>query len=214
MVNIAGSLPKGEANGLAAHARELAQALTNGRKYFVVGVVGTDSVKTKQADLEPVPTVAFTRLELVPFNDELEDPARALMQALADQRMGVAGQQRFSFGTDAEATPAGPAEFEAGGGMFFRVVDSEPGRFDLLLCSQYVDGVLSRSGLVREQFGEIPPGEYQLAQLDGEVLGLAQRLLTEWETNGGEAVVDAEIVEDEVEDAAEEAADDEDGEEE
>lgn len=198
MVHIAGSLPKGEANGLEAHSLALSQALTSGRKHYVVGVVETHSVKTSK-ELVPVPTVQFVRVEMVPFEDGLETPAADLLLALSDLRHGGSGQQTFDFkGKAAADSPAEPEvlELDAGGGMFFRVVDVSPGVFELRLCSQYVEGLLVRR-LQRSEWGEVPPGDYQAGQLDPALAEFAERLLLEWESNGGDAVVDAEVVDDE-----------------
>ncbi|MHA3682819.1 hypothetical protein ACXR2W_00970 [Leucobacter sp. HY1908] len=197
MVHVAGALPKGEANGLEAHSLALSKALGVGRKFYVVGVVETHSVKTGK-DFVPVPTVAFTRVELVPFEHELETPAADLLVALSDVRRGGDGQQ--SFNLRGEAAPDMPVEpevleLDSGGGMFFRVVDVEPGVFELRLCSQYVEGLLVRR-LQRSDWGEVPPGDYQADQFDEALASFARVLLTEWETNGGEAVVDAEVVDD------------------
>lgn len=196
MVNIAGTLPKGGGNGLEAHSAALAKALVGGQRFFAVGVVVTDSVKTK-ADLDPVPTIKFNRIELVPFEHELEAAAAELLQAAGALRDH--GQQAFDFAKSegsAPAEPAGPAELDAGGGMYFRVVDVEPGVFELRLCSQYVEGLLTRT-LHRSEWGEVPPGDYQAGQFDMALSVLASNLLVEWSTNGGDAeIVDAEIVED------------------
>ena len=79
MVHVAGNLPKGEANGLDAHSRALAEALVSGKRYFVIGVVETASIKTKKDDLMPDPTVAFTRVEMIEFESALEAPAAGLI---------------------------------------------------------------------------------------------------------------------------------------
>ena len=204
MVHVAGNLPKGEANGLEAHSRVLAQALVGGQKFYVVGVVGTASIKTKAADLVPDPTVEFQRVELIELGSGLEDAAMRLLEAASDERRGGKGQQAFDFDAPAAgaapAEPEAPLELGAGAGYTFKVVDVEPGRFDFLLCTQYVEGVARRGGLVRDEWSELAPGVYQRAELDEAFRSLADVLVEEWETAGGAAsvdVVDAELVEDE-----------------
>ncbi|WP_449282221.1 hypothetical protein [Leucobacter sp.] len=222
MVHVAGSLPTGEANGLEAHSLALAKALSNGRKHFIVGVVETDSVKTKKKDLSPDPTIAFTRVELVPFEGDLEEAAADLLQALGDARRGGAGQQSFDLKGEQKREEPEIAALESGPGYYFQVRDLPAGRFGLYLCTQHVEGVGKRGNLMRSELGEVAPGEYQLHELPESLRELAAVLIEEWETNTGssvlvdEDVVDAEVVEDDeyAEDQAEESADDEDGEEE
>jgi len=193
MVNIAGTLPK--SNGLVSYASQLAKALASGQKHFVVGVVVTESVKTK-TDLDPVPTVKFTRIELVPLGHDLESPAADLMLALEALRNGGEGQQQFDMSAPGEPVEVGPLELESGEGMFFRVVDVEPGVFELRLCSPYLEGLRTRR-MLRSEWGEVPPGDYQAAQFDPELAAFADRLLVDWNTNAGEAeVVDAEVIDD------------------
>ena len=200
MVNIAGTLPK--SNGLESYAAQLAKALVSGEKFFAVAVVATDSVKTK-TDLDPVPTVKLTRVELVPLGHDLETAAADLLLALEGLRSGGEGQQRFDMPKAEDPVDMGPLELESGEGMFFRVVDVEPGVFELRLCSPYLEGLRVRR-LQRSEWGEVPPGDYQAAQFDEGLQAFAERLLADWNTNAGEAeVVDAEVVEgDEVEGGA------------
>lgn len=194
MVSFAGSLPKGDANGLEHHSRALVEGLAAGHKHFVVGVLKTHSVKTGD-DLVPVPTAAFTRLELIALDSKLEDQAALLLQAAHSERIGGPGQQSFNLPADDVAAEVQVLELDSGGGFFFRVVDVEPGVFELRLCSQYVEGLLVRR-LQRAEWGEVPPGDYQAGQFDEGLADFAERLLVEWETNDGGAVVDAEVVED------------------
>lgn len=201
MVSFAGSLPKGDANGLEAHSRALVEALPTGAKFFVVGVLHTHAVKTG-SDLVPVPTAAFSQVELIGLNSGLEEPAAKLLRAAQSERVGGPGQQEFDLAADsAPGEPdVGPLELSEGPGYFFQVVDSAPGRFDLLLCTQHISGVRVRRGLQREEFGELPPGEYQLFELElsdaasSSLRGLGEVLIEEWESNTGTAVVDAEVV--------------------
>ncbi len=200
MVNIAGSLPKGDANGLDAHSRVLAEALVSGKKFFVVGVVKTHSVKTGE-DLAPVPTVQFTKVELVELDSELETLAADLLVAAQDQRRGGAGQQTFDMPDPEEEEPEVLALAE-GSGYHFIVRDLPAGRFGLYLCTQHVEDVKKRGNLLRSELGEVAPGDYQLHELTQSLQPIAEVLIQEWETNTGtsvladEEVIDAEVLED------------------
>lgn len=197
MVSFAGALPKGEMNGLEEHSRDLAGALAAGRKHFVIGVMKTHSVKTGD-DLVPVPTMAFTQVELIPFGDpHLEELAVDLLQAVRDQRRGGVGQQAFNLGGQgaaAEPVVAEPLGVEAGTEYALVITDTAPGRFSAALSSGPVEGVRARHGLMREEWGEIPPGTYQRHELDEGLQSLFDVLVVEWETNDGTSIIDAEIV--------------------
>lgn len=197
MVNIAGTVPKGDANGLDAHIQQLAKGHGT-KKYFAVGVVETTKI-TIGKDYDQVPTIGFTRIELIADGDtDLESRAADLLQAAGDRRRSGAGQQAFNLKGDAEPEAPETLELDAGAGYYFRVVDSAPGRFDVLLCTQHVAGVNQRCGLLREEWSEIPPGDYQRHELDEAFQSLADVLVEEWETNHGAAqvddVVDAEVI--------------------
>ena len=199
-MKIASALPKGDANGLGHYSSELVKALAKGGKFLVVGVVTTASVQTKE-DLDPVPTVRLVRVEMIPDGDKLEKIAAQMLSDLRALRTTGAGQQQFDLRDEAEAE-VGPREIESGAGIHFKVVDVEPGVFELWLCSRYVDGLLVRR-LPRGVWGEVPPGEYQASQFDEGLRSLAEALVRDWESNAGASttndVVDAEIVDEDAE---------------
>lgn len=206
MVHIAGSLPKGEANGLEAHSRHLAEALVKGQKHFVIGVVKTKSVKTGD-DLVPDPTVMFTRVEMIDLDSDLEDLAADLLTAAADARRVGGGQQTFDMPKQ-EAEPEEPETLalDAGAGYYFQVRDLPAGRFGLYLCTHHVEGVKKRGNLLRSEMGEVAPGDYQLHELPSSLSQLGALLVQEWETNTGtsvlnddDGVIDAEVVDEEAE---------------
>ena len=207
MVHVAGNLPKGDANGLDAHSRALAEALVSGKRYFVIGVVETASIKTKKDDLMPDPTVAFTRVEMIEFESALEAPAAGLIEAASDARRGGGGQQKFDFG-DAPGGAADDAEpetleVESGPGYYFQVRDLPAGRFDLYLCTRYVEGVRKRGNLLRSELGEIAPGDYQEHELPAALQNLGRVLIDEWETDSGSSQVDDDVVDADVVDETE-----------
>lgn len=215
-MNIAGSLPKGEANGFEAHSRLLSEALVKGQKFFAVGVVKTHSVKTGD-DLVPVPTVAFTRVELVPLDaTDLETVAADLLQAATDLRRGGAGQQAFNLrsddGAEEDAEPE-VLELDAGPGYYFVIRDLPAGRFGIYLHTQHIETGRKRGNLLRSELGEVAPGEYQLYELPKALQPIAEVLVEEWESNAGTAVVDdvvdAEVVDDEESAGGVEGGDDE-----
>lgn len=205
MVHVAGNLPKGEANGLEAYSRTLAEALVSAKKFFVVGVVETASVKTKRDDLMPDPTVGFTRVELIEFESELEAPAAGLLEAAADARRGGAGQQKFDFDKPGDADPEEPRtlEVESGPGYYFQVRDLPAGRFGLYLCTRYVEGIAKRGNLLRSELGEVAPGDYQEYELPAALQELGRVLIEEWETDTGASTVDEDVVDADVVDEIE-----------
>ena len=173
----------------------------------MVGVVEVASI-TPGKDFVPDPKLAFTRIELVPFEHELETPAADLLTSLSELRHGGDGQLSFRFdgarADEAKGDEAAEAlELDAGPGYYFRVVDAAPGRFDFLLCTQHVEGVRKRGDLVREEWSEIPPGDYLMHQLDEAFQSMAAVLVEEWESNDGGVIVDAEVVDDEAVEAGE-----------
>lgn len=203
MVHIAGTLPKGEANGLEAHSLRLAQELTTQKRFFVIGVVQTDSVKTKAKDLFPEPTIAFVRAELIPLDEtDLETMAADLLQAASELRRGGEGQQTFNLKDD-EPKESETLELENGPGYWFEVRDLPAGRFGLYLHTQYIETGKLRGNLLRSKHGEVAPGEYQLHELPPSLRSIGELLIEEWDTNTGTSVVD-DVVDAEVVDEDEE----------
>lgn len=104
MVSFVGALPKGaNKNGLEDHSRMLAEALVKGDKFYVVGVVSTDSVVTKGTDLVPVPKVRFERVELVLPDSPLELDAVRLLERAGGERQNGVGQPQLALVEEDEA---------------------------------------------------------------------------------------------------------------
>lgn len=76
--NLAGTLPDGEANGLAAIARELVE---NPKRYHVVvAIIDTKSVKTNVDNGARVATVRVRRIEVIIDGEDREHMRRLLMR--------------------------------------------------------------------------------------------------------------------------------------
>lgn len=201
MVNFAGTMPRDEANGLAPHSRRFVEALASGERFVIVAVVGTASIRTKADDLVPVPTLALQQVELLDAESGFERVGLDLLQQARSVRRGGAGQQEFAFDDEGETVDAVVVpELSASPGYSFKISDVSPGRFEFALCTQHVEGVVKRSGLIYDEFADfLEPGTFLLHELPGSLRGLGEVLIAQWESNSGDAVVDAEIVDGEEE---------------
>lgn len=83
--NLSGALPAGEANGLAAIARELVEHPT--RRHVIVAVIDTVKVTTRVDDATRQATVRVRRVEVIRDRDDREHLQR-LLQREFERRTG------------------------------------------------------------------------------------------------------------------------------
>ena len=85
-ISLAGSLPQGDGNGLAAIASDL---IRDPKRYHaVIGIVDTSKITTKPDSGEVVPTVRVRRIEVITQADL--KIAETLMRRALDKRTGKA----------------------------------------------------------------------------------------------------------------------------
>lgn len=203
MVKLASTLPKEyDDNGLESNTRHLLDRYTSQKYTAVVALVHTKDVHHTE-NFERVPRVEVVAIEGA-FDDADADEVRALLTRLHDKRVKHV-KQPLNLPDDEPAVPAEPLELEASTGVYmFVIVDEQPGKFGIAVLAPSGALAIERHNLPRDTYGELPPGEYQLAHLDGELAELAAALVQDYEqgltttdVEQADDVVDAEVVDDE-----------------
>jgi hypothetical protein len=200
-VHLAGNLPPEELNGLAQQEQKLMGGYLARDKHLIVGVVQVTGVKGQLKEgfaLQPI--VSLVHVEMVP--GEMGDDVLGLLRRLAQNRTT---SETIDFPDDeTETEPDAPLELEAGDGAYeYEVVDQARGRFGLIVRTPSGAQVTKRSNLMRKEYGDIPPGVYQLTHLveAPELQALATAIVAEYEAgmldHNADDVVDAEVVDDE-----------------
>jgi hypothetical protein len=201
MVKLASSLPKEyDDNGIESNGRHLLGIYPSQKYLPVVALVRTKEI-TQNDSFEKIPKIEIVAIELA-VDDDDQDAARALLQRLHDGRVQHIKQPLDLPDADEPPVIAQPLELAASAGQFtVRLTDQEAGKFSIELRAPSGALVLTRSALPRADYGDLLPGDYQVAQLGGPIGELAQLLVQEFEqgytTEFDEAdVVDAELVDD------------------
>lgn len=197
MVKLAPALPKEyDDNGLESNTRHLLGVYTSQKYLPIVALVRTKEI-TQNEHFERVPKIELVHVEIA--IDELDQEAvRDLIQQLHDARVQHVKQPLDLPDTDEPPVLAQPLELTASSGEYsVRLIDQDGGKFSIELRAPSGALVLTRSALPREDYGELVPGDYPVAQLGGEIGELATLLVQEFEQGfTSDVVVDAEVLDD------------------
>jgi len=194
MVKLASSLPKEyDDNGIESNGRHLLGIYPSQKYMPVVGLVRTKEI-TQNENFDRVPKIEFVVIELA-VDEEHDEAARELLKQLHDARVQHVKQPLDLPDADEPPVLAQPLELEASAGEYsVRLIDQAGGKFSVELRAPSGALVLTRSALPRADYGELLPGDYQVAQLGGPIGELATLLVQEFEQGFTEDVVDAEVV--------------------
>lgn len=195
MVKLAPALPKEyDDNGLESNTRHLLEVYPSQKYLPIVALVRTKEI-TQNEHFERVPKIELVHVEIA--IDELDQEAvRDLIQQLHDARVQHIKQPLDLPDTDEPPVLAQPLELTASSGEYsVRLIDQDGGKFSIELRAPSGALVLTRSALPREDYGELVPGDYPVAQLGGEMGALATLLVQEFEQGfTSNDVVDAEVL--------------------
>lgn len=195
MVKLAPALPKEyDDNGLESNTRHLLEVYPSQKYLPIVALVRTKEI-TQNEHFERVPKIELVHVEIA-IDPEGQDVIRELIQQLHDARVQHIKQPLDLPDTDEPPVLAQPLELTASGGAYYvRLIDQEGSKFSIELRAPSGALALTRSNLPREDYGELVPGDYQVAQLGGEIGELAALLVHEFELGfTQDDVVDAEVV--------------------
>lgn len=185
-VHMGGNLPSDEANGLAAMEGALVAGHLQARKHLVIGVVevtGTKGLQKEGFKINPI--VSLVQVEGVPNGHPLHDQILAALHKLFGERVGKVPMD-FPGGGDQEEITIEVLEVTAGPDddrLKYRAIieDSAPGKIRFKIVTAQGAKVATRYNLPRAIYGELLPGEYQLAQLEAALRDLATSLVAEYE---------------------------------
>lgn len=195
MVKLAPALPKEyDDNGLESNTRHLLDVYPSQKYLPIVALVRTKEI-TQNEHFERVPKIELVHVEIA--TDDLDQEAvRDLIQQLHDARVQHIKQPLDLPDTDEPPVLAQPLELTASTGEYsVRLIDQDGGKFSIELRAPSGALALTRSALPREDYGELVPGDYPVAQLGGEIGELATLLVQEFEQGfTSDDVVDAEVL--------------------
>lgn len=194
MVKLAPALPKEyDDNGLESNTRHLLGVYTSQKYLPIVALVRTKEI-TQNEHFERVPKIELVHVEIA-IDDVDQDAVRELIKQLHDVRVQHIKQPLDLPDTDEPPVLAQPLELTVASGEYsVRLIDQDAGKFSIELRAPSGALVLTRSALLREDYGELVPGDYAVAQLGGEIGELATLLVQEFEQGFTEDVVDAEVI--------------------
>lgn len=195
MVKLAPALPKEfDDNGLESNTRHLLGVYTSQKYLPIVALVRTKEI-TQNEHFERVPKIELVHVEIA-IDDFDQEAVRDLIKQLHDARVQHIKQPLDLPDTEEPPVLAQPLELTASSGDYsLRLIDQEGGKFSIELRAPSGALVLTRSALPREDYGELVPGDYPVAQLGGEIGELATLLVQEFEQGfTSEDVVDAEVL--------------------
>ncbi|WP_091232529.1 hypothetical protein [Microbacterium sp. 3J1] len=195
MVKLAPALPKEyDDNGLESNTRHLLEVYTSQKYIPIVALVRTKEI-TQNEHFERVPKIELVHVEIATDSDDA-DAVREIIRQLHDARVQHIKQPLDLPDTEEPPVLAQPLELTSGGGEYYvRLIDQDGSKFSIELHAASGALVLTRSALPREDYGELVPGDYPVAQLGGEIGELATLLVQEFEQGfTSDDVVDAEVV--------------------
>lgn len=201
MVKLAPALPKEyDDNGLESNTRHLLGVYTSQKYLPIVALVRTKEI-TQNEHFERVPKIELVHVEIA-IDDVDQDAVRELIKQLHDVRVQHIKQPLDLPDTDEPPVLAQPLELTVASGEYsVRLIDQDAGKFSIELRAPSGAHVLTRSALPREDYGELVPGDYAVAQLDGAIGELATLLVQEFEQGfTSDDVVDAEVLDEDEDD--------------